>query len=266
MYTFNRGYSGSMLKNVWLSRQHEWAILLAAFALLPVLLIVLMHLMGSWRRRVMPFYVFGAFGMGTVIAVAAPGQWYSHYYQLWAPLLAVSVGWTAGLLGRLPSRRRGWLAHAAIGVALLPLFIVEAETFRWTLTHHDAPHYPPQRDAYALAPRLASWLGPEETFYAYEGGAWLYFISQKQPPTTHFCDWPLRVGPLAGQFGAQTISQLEKTQPAFAVVQRDTFDRMRNSASDLTDLEKYIFARYQPSGREEGLFLVLSRNDRALSQ
>src|SRR5262249_34816896 len=161
-----------------------------------------------------------AFGVGTHIAVALPGQWWPHYYQLWLPPIAIGAGWTA-----VASRPTGaqWMprwvpATAASTIVLLllaqqiPLYRVPPEA--WSRLKYGELFVAEQK----LGRELGVLLATGETFYEFGAETGRYLESRHSPPSGVFYAYPLLDGPQASSLTARAITDLEHRLPTVLVV------------------------------------------------
>lgn len=257
---YNRAYSGSLVANVLSARKHDWAILLLMMVMMPPLLVIAMARMSAWRGPIAPFQMLLGFAVGTAVAVAAPGKWYAHYFQLWSPLVAISAGCAGGLLALLSGTPRRWLPHGLLVLPLVPLLVLGAEEYAYILRR--PPRWSALREAYALAPRLPKLLKPGQTFFAYDGGAWFYMLTRQRPPASMLYNWPILEGPLADRLSAKTVSDLERTQPALVILEHKTLQRIMATPVDRRQMvERYIAEHYavMPGSRPREHYSVLTR-------
>ena len=99
-----RAYSGGMIANLAASLlpQKMFSQYLL-FALPALALTILAPFRVPWRERLMLIGLL----LGTHLAVALPGQFHWHYYQLWFVPLSIGAGWeVAAVLNMLGPRRR----------------------------------------------------------------------------------------------------------------------------------------------------------------
>jgi hypothetical protein len=210
---------------------HRLAFLVAAC--LPALVALIAR---SQERKSVPAGPYGltlAFAIATAAQVALPGQWHSHYYQLWTPALALSLATGIALL-RYP--RRPWLADVAGAVVLLPLVVVTAAQFRltpqeWSLRKHGLEFVATE----GAARELRRALLPGETFYQLGSHPGLYVETRQAPPTGMFYlpvprgHHPLSAlehGPMIGERTRQTIAELQKSPPDMLVLGMDALQTL----------------------------------------
>ena len=159
-----------------------------------------------------------SYGIGSQVAVALPGQYFPHYYQLWLPCLTIGAGWALGSFGSIVRVPR-WVPHAA-GAGLvvlmlaeqLPLYQVPPEA--WSQLKYGSLFVREQ----GLGRELGALLGPGETFYEWGAETGLYFESKHSPPSGVFYVFPLLAGPVAQPLAARAVADLERHPPVMFVV------------------------------------------------
>ena len=163
--------------------------------------------------------LFG-FGVGTHIAVALPGQWWPHYYQLWLPPIAIGAGWAA-----VASRASGaqwmprWVSTTAASTTILLLLAQQIPLYRvppeaWSQLKYGELFVAEQK----LGRELGALLATNETFYEFGAETGLYFESRHSPPSGAFYAYPLLEGPEASSLTSRAIIDLEHRLPTMLVV------------------------------------------------
>jgi hypothetical protein len=163
-----------------------------------------------------------AFAIGTHIAVALPGQWHLHYYQLWLPLLAVGAGWAA-VSSFAPRLRRipRWVPSAVASAAVILLLAQQVPLYRvppeaWSRLKYGQEFIEEQQ----LGRELGALLAPGETFYEFGAETGLYFESRHAPPSGAFYLYPMLEGPAASALTARAITDLQRRSPTLFVVNK----------------------------------------------
>jgi len=196
---YNAAYGGGLLKN--LARG------LAPWNLLPrciwmALPLAAAALCGARERG----WLAAAYAAGTYIAVAAPGRFYPHYYQLWLPPLA--LGAAATLAEHRPRAR--WALLGLLVALQAPWYRLDAET--WSRRKYG----PFNVEAERVAAALPSMLGEGEQVWSGESG--VYFASQRRPASGIVYDLPLREGPLVEDLTRRLASEWERRPPRVVVL------------------------------------------------
>jgi hypothetical protein len=221
VFVYNQFYSGSVLNNLRAGLVPET---LAPPILAIVIPLAVFTLAGGVRGAIVgprrPWLYLLALVVGTELAIALPGQFYPHYYQLWLPALAVGAGWAMGSFARVP-RIPVWTPHAVGGAAILillaqqlPLYQVEADT--WARLKYGELFVSEDE----LGRELGALLAPGETFYEWGAETGLYFVSRRSPPSGAFYVFPLLNGPAASPLAARAVADLERRPPAMFVINK----------------------------------------------
>lgn len=177
--TFNRHYAGSLLSSLVSLPGNllpdEGAVLL------PLVLACLWGIVAGRPRLRRDVVLLLAFGIGTAIAIALPGRFHVHYYQLWIPVLCIGAG--TGLSTACASYPGFRKASPAVATCVLALLLVWQVAYmrlspdQWTLVKQP-------RLAYnrALARQIDRWLPPGQTFLQWGHHAELYYYTTRRPP------------------------------------------------------------------------------------
>jgi len=208
------------------------------------------------QRR--PWLLLLGLAVGTHIAVALPGQWRPHYYQLWLPLLAVGAGWAVGSAlstGLIPRWVPSAVASAAVVLIVaqqVPLYRIPAEAWP-RLKYGDDVFVLEQQ----LGRELRVLLGPGETLYEWGAEPGLYFESLHSPPSGAFYAYPLLEGPVALQLTARAVRDLDRRAPMmFVIHKRFSFNgRLRHPVLDWAQRRYVVMA----GDGNRGPFVVLVR-------
>jgi len=174
------------------------------------------------------------YGIGSHLAVALPGQYHPHYYQLWLPALTIGAGWALGSFVRM-TQVPGWAPHVAGAAVIvlmlaeqLPLYQVPPEV--WSRLKYGELFVREQK----LGRELGVLLGPGETFYEWGAETGLYFESKHSPPSGAFYVFPLLAGPVAKPLASRAVADLERRPPMMFVVNRGVLfeGRLRHPVLD----------------------------------
>ncbi|HKQ65320.1 MAG TPA: hypothetical protein VJZ73_09955 [Methylomirabilota bacterium] len=208
------------------------------------------------KRR--PWLLLLGLAVGTHLAVALPGQWRPHYYQLWLPLLAVGAGWAVGsalTTGSIPRWVPSAIASAAVVLLVaqqVPLYRIPAEA--WPRLKYGDDVFPLEQQ---LGRELRVLLGPGETFYEWGAEPGLYFESLHSPPSGAFYVYPLLEGPVSLQLTERAVRDLDRHAPTmFVIHKRFSFDgRLRHPVLDWAQSRYVVMA----GDDNRGAFVVLVR-------
>lgn len=169
---------------------------------------------GAWEGELRHFKLMIGFAIGTLLAVALPGHWFYHYYQLWLAPLCIALGWSYVLLCRLCGTRRRWVAPVVAGTVMLPILLQQVQTFfvsplEWaTIKYGDMVVYP-----YERAIKLGRLLKPQETFFLFGDDTCFYWVTGRRPPTGAVFHYSLTQPPMAKRVTERALKQLDVTRP-----------------------------------------------------
>jgi hypothetical protein len=163
---------------------------------------------------------------GSFFAMAAPGNYFPHYFQLLLPGLCVSVA-------VLRQARWDYLrvnigkGRETILIIVGAFFFIDAGRFfaypveQWPVLKYDTQD---DVNALALAGVLDRELQANETFYEWGAEPQLYFYSKRRPVTAILSDmvlsFPGYQGPWSERMVSDTVEQLRRAQPELAVIRR----------------------------------------------
>ncbi len=215
-FLFSSRYSGNLWENVASSLVVPNAESLAKKAILVpmALLTVVAFLARGDGRCPRALSLMAAWAAGTLVAVAAPGRFWPHYYQLWLPTLAVGAGWGGAAIARGLRSRCGAIAWA-------PGLIVLANGLWIELPHATVPpeiwSHRKYGDNFLESERfgrsLSELLKPGETFYQWGPHPEVYFAAGLRPPVGVLWDDPLFEGPMQAELSTRTLAELEANPP-----------------------------------------------------
>ena len=215
MFVYPRAYSRSMIDNVLASptslRVMGGYMLFATPAVVLTLLAAMMGARAAPRRAWM---LFAGFFVGTYLAVALPGSFLSHYFQLWFVPLAIGAGWGAAALPRVVGMRSPRLATVATLLALAVILYPQA-TFlslngreRARRKFGDFLIY-----AHEAAQAADRMLLPGETFYTWSEETYVYATAHRRPPAAGLWREHMLRGPLAEWLTQRTLADLQRDPP-----------------------------------------------------
>jgi len=178
--------------------------------------------LGLLRGRRRYWALLLAFALATHFAVALPGRFYKHYYQLWLVPLVIGSGWTITIF-TLKNKLSSVLLRniaGAIGLiiilcSVLPQYELSAD--EWSIQKWGR-QYIVSRE---VARELDKMLKPAETFYLWGMQHGLYFWSKRSPPAGAF--WSIHLvedSPLAQKLTARTLKDLEREKPEIFIERR----------------------------------------------
>ncbi|MEE9614462.1 MAG: glycosyltransferase family 39 protein [Thermodesulfobacteriota bacterium] len=188
VFEYNRGYAGNIALNVWnyftdprllfhLAQKDIWP--------LPLLSLVWVFVgrkeYGPLRRS---FFIL--FLAGCMVAVASPGKYFYHYYQLLLPpFVVMSALFFRDMVEHIQAKKNARLAMALSSIIVLytsgHLFYSQGTYLRMTPTEISAKKYGPKP---ALAYEVGSFIkgvsSPCDTVFEWGTGAGIYYYSQRK--------------------------------------------------------------------------------------
>jgi hypothetical protein len=154
-------------------------------------------------------------------AVAAPGKFYPHYYQLWLPPLCIAAGWSLAAIGartRAPNAvtsAAGGAVALALGLAVGPAYALSAAD--WSDTKY-GDVFLRSRD---VAQEVREMIGPGETFFQWGNEPEIYLYARRSPPTGVLWAQHMQTGPLRISLRTRALGQLAVADPQLVVFSRD---------------------------------------------
>jgi hypothetical protein len=176
----------------------------------------LFHMDPQGRRRLLVVLA------GSAVAIAAPGRFYPHYYQLFLPPLI--VGAAAGLTHFL--RNPGVVRLTAVSV-LVVLLVAQIQSLRlppdeWSRRKF-GERFIRERQ---LADSLKARLDPGEFFWQFAHFPGFYLYTDTVPASGVIYDSPLfEKSPVKGRLVPRVISELAKNLPNTIVTRKSGGDR-----------------------------------------
>ncbi|HEV2292584.1 MAG TPA: glycosyltransferase family 39 protein [Tepidisphaeraceae bacterium] len=210
-----RAYSGSMLENVlrtWSAGPIMWKFM--SFMTPAAVLTVIAALSGARAAPRRAWLLLGALAIGTFLAVALPGSFLYHYFQLWFVPLAIGAGWGAAALPRLPGLRSPRLATAASALAVVVILYPQLSLLGLSGPERGRRKY---GDFFMWANDSAraadAMLLPGETFYTWSEETYVYAVARRRPPAAGIWREHTLRGPLAAWLTKRTLEDLKRNPP-----------------------------------------------------
>jgi len=215
-YAQSRG--GNFLTNILGGLKYEF--FARAMKSTPVLIILTaagtIYALAKGPRR--PWLLLIGFLIGAYFAVALPGRYYNHYYQLWLIPLVVGAGWAVSTRNsKLKAQNlKLKVAAGALGMIILLCFVLPQYQYsadEWSIQKQGPQYLIAKRVAKELDKMLASG----ETLYVLGIDPGLYFWSGRRPPTGVIWSTDLANNPLAEQHTKRALADLEREKPEVLV-------------------------------------------------
>jgi len=261
LFIYNKYYSGDISNNIF-SFTNFFPISLRD--MIPLFILVLIGIPFALKQKVFNEIIFiTVLAVGTMAAVALPGRFYPHYYQLWFPFL---------LVGSIYSLK--WY-NCATGHSLFLKNMLPAVTFLVLVFTIFPSYFLPSPEwskrkygnifliTNKLAKELNNLLLPNESFYQIGSQTQLYFDT-KQRPISYLYDNGVFDGPFSNEFSEILLKTLQEKKPDLIVIEKYTIPKISPNSHLLPwidskyDEAPYIFNR-------DPLFLFV-RKDSVLKQ
>jgi len=184
-------------------------------AILPALVLALVT---RWSRRVVLLVAW----LATVpLAIAAPGKFYPHYYQLWLPPLCIAAGWSLAALGQRTRRPTAVTAGGGAAVALALAFQVAPAYALSAADWSDTKYGDVFLRSRDIAREAGAMIGPGETLFQWGNEPEIYLYARRSPPTGVLWAQHMQTGPLRNQLRSRALTQLSLADPQLVVLSND---------------------------------------------
>jgi len=243
MITWNAFYSGNALQNL-LAALHPSRVLTSRLTnILPAILLGIIGAASLFRsRRVSSTskVVLAGWCLATLCAVALPGRFYPHYYQLWLPVIGVLSGtailWARAAKTEIARQTRIGLISLCISVLMIlqsPYYGIPAAA--WSYTKYG--------DSFILEEKFGKFLRPflKDTDFLYVWGTAppLYEAARGRPASGVFFAIPLLYGPTTETLTRRALREIEISKPEIVV-----FDRIDVPAPSDNPIIKWFAEHY----------------------
>ncbi|MDB6025209.1 MAG: hypothetical protein JWM68_1432 [Verrucomicrobiales bacterium] len=265
LFTYNRHYSGNTQRNLFSVLTNPEALL--SPGLLGLTPLILTALFGTFRMWMQRQYFRAAFlaalAIGTQVAVALPGRFYPHYYQLWFPFLILGTVAALESFGQTKTVKAKMYRFGAPVLALL-LIAIEAPAYFESPTELSFVKY---GEVFVTTDRLAkkikALLKPGETFWQLGSQVQLY-MDTKQRPQGALSDYGLFSGPLSAELLRGTMESLQAHPPDLLVVEKLSIKQIPEGHPMLSWIEKNYYRPQRDA--DYGLFFLMVRNGSTLEE
>ena len=263
VFRFNLHYVNAGPESLTARSAHLWryydallvAIYNAKFARIlgPLTVVGLAGVAYGWWTGQRPWsLLIAAYGVGAFIAVALPGHFYPHYYQLLIPPLTLAAGWALSAYGEKKDELT--IRHWAGVLLLVPFLAFELPYYRWSSEQWSQAKYEDRFTSLRPAVQeINALLQPQENFYNWGSEAGLYFLTHRRPPSGVLQNYPLVKGPLIDSLSVRVLRDLEREKPLLLIVSKYRVPQ------DLRPLPliPWLMAHYAPlrGGADRGAFL-----------
>jgi hypothetical protein len=234
-------------------------------ALAPLLPFAAASVAARTRGRGRSVALVAGLAAGSYVAIALPGKYFDHYFQLWLVPATIAFGWGASVLGAALAPRGRRLGDAAAALALAGVLAIVGPAFRlppeeWARAKHGIAYADTARAARAIEALLA----PGETVYIAGFEVPVYFETRRRPPSGVLYPMPLLGGPVERALNERVIADLAREKPelVYVPVYQLGSPKLRTRALE------WCMARYDPlpDGYHGRLYALLALRGGALER
>lgn len=208
---------------------------------LPLVLLGGVGMLAGLGRGRRGWILLAAYSLGAAAAIALPGRYYRHYFQLGLPPLVIACGWATVTLRARSSGLSRRLPQLGAAAALLYVSVFQVRYYRASaeemLPRTYAEIYLATQQ---LGRELDSLLLAGETLYQWGSETGLYFFADRRPPSAILA-WPLIRGPLATGLTSKALQELQEQPPSIVVVAHYVAD-----SEPQHPVLEWTYANYRP--------------------
>ena len=214
---YNRFYSGDTLANVLAPLRGEVEFFpdiinpIAIFAAVGVIFTVFR----SSRQAGLLLAFLGS----SWIAIALPGRFSIHYYQLWLPSLIVGSSWAIGYFAASRDLRLRCVSYAA-GVVMMGIVMLgQVASYKSVLANNWKPAISALNSDTGTAMRINGILRPDESFFLWGNTPNLYLLTGRRPPAAVLFDTHFIPSPVSELLTDRVKADLERNRPELLVAE-----------------------------------------------
>ena len=247
VFAYGRYYTQSRGGNVWKNIMEGFSgkrLFHRAMRSVPVLAVLSIGgiLAGIFTRSRRNWLLLFGFLLAAPLAIALPGRFYPHYYQLWLCPLVIGSAWAitsfvpkGKIAPALISNGIGVVALVILVCTVLPQYKLTPDL--WSANKY-GPQFPITRE---IAKMIDEVFEPDDTLYVWGINPELYFWTKRRPPTGLFWSTDLFEGPLSKEHTKRVLEDLEKAKPNIVAVNMLQLNTPKNHPVIL-----WIIKNYQP--------------------
>ncbi|QQS34264.1 MAG: hypothetical protein IPM50_06760 [Acidobacteriota bacterium] len=192
---YNRHYAGGMIENILAplyGKAELFVDVIGPLAIFAALLSMPLFFADRKRWIIAVLYVCSAW-----VAIALPGRFSVHYYQLWLPAFIITIAWGIGSLLKFENRVLQFSAYASVAVVSLILALTQIADHRAVLAGEHVPVIKTLNKADETTAVINSMLREDETIIVWGNTPNIYMLTRRRPPTillfdSHFDPNPIR--------------------------------------------------------------------------
>lgn len=216
--SYNSFYSGNLLNNILAPIWKRSEVFLDFMNSLAGLTIAGVLLVFFHNRR--QSALLAAFAFSTWLAIALPGHFFSHYFQLWLPPLIVGASWAIGSLAA-SEKFRLRVASFTAAVLLIGILIMNQVGSYQSAMAEDWSKFvnPPLAAGSDTARKINELLLPKETFFLWGNTPNLYLLTNRRPPAAIVFQQHLLKSPVSEQLTVRVQTDLARERPEMLVAE-----------------------------------------------
>lgn len=218
VFSYNVFYSGNVISNILAPINGRGELFIDFLWPLPLMMAagIAVTFFFDLRRALLIL----ALAVSSWVAIALPGQFYTHYYQLWLPPVVIATAWAFGFLARSEKAFVRGTAYVAGVLALVLAIWVNVPSYQAILaedwkTSTDRPMLLGKE----AAERVNVLLEPGETFFVWGDIPNLYILAERRPPAAVVFERHLAGGPMAERLTLRVAEDLARQRPELLVRQ-----------------------------------------------
>lgn len=216
--SYNSFYSGNIMANLAAPFQGRAEFFLDFMNPLVIFAIVGVILVFIRNRR--QSALLAAFAAATWAAIALPGRFYVHYYQLWLPPLIVGASWAIGYFARSEKRPLRLISFAAGVILTVVLIANQVPSYKSAMAKNWSDFInPPLIAGEDTAQKINGLLAENETFFHWGNTPNLYFLSKRKPPAAVLFQQHLNDSPVSEQLRSRAAADLARERPEILVAE-----------------------------------------------
>lgn len=164
--------------------------------------------------------LLASFIAATWVAIALPGRFYVHYFQLWLPPLIVGASWAIGHFTHSEKRRLRLISHLAGIVLTFVLIGHQLPSYKSAMANDWSEFInPPLVAGGETARHINNWLADGETFFLWGNTPNLYFLTQRKPPAAVLFQQHLDNSPVSERLREKVAADLARERPEILVAE-----------------------------------------------
>jgi hypothetical protein len=247
-FDYSKYYSGDFYLNLFTGFSVEYFIPKEMYALIPLIMLSLVGIVFSSQEKpgrngiLISFYSLSA-----ALMILLPGQFFSHYYQLWLPVLSIAGGY--GLISlksqikNYPEKTTTLLGAVFLGALIFfqfPNLNIPLDELPVKKYGGDGVNFVASKK---LAPLIDQVLAPNEYFFNIGMENGLYFYSNRRPPSGQIWIFYYIEGPLSELLTNRLLTDLKEKPPVLILI--------TNFLVPKHPIWQWLLDRYQPLSNQK---------------